>query len=152
MQHARDEQAASANAGRLSRSVLGVTGRAQPRIPFGQLRIMSRASHLGITVGLVLFCCAWWVFGKVLWMSAAAGGASASDVSFIMGVIVWSGVQLGSLWGALVSLKRALRAPSRMPSTEVAVSASEPEQQRDLSTPDEKLAHLLRKPKDDTKT
>src|SRR5436190_24090490 len=111
---------------------------------------MSRVAHVGVAVGIGLFCCAWCVVGQVLWMSAAVGGASASNVSFILGAVVWVGVLLGSLRAAFLSLKKALRAPPRTTSPKAAASASTFEAQQTLATPDDKLAHLVKTPKDET--
>jgi len=94
----------------------------------------------------------WCIVGQILWMGAAMGGASGSDVSFILGVVVWGGVLLASLRAAFLSLKRALRAPTRTPSPTPAASARTLEAQQALATTDERLAHLVKTPKDETPT
>lgn len=49
-------------------------------------------------------------------------------------------------WGAVRNFRRALRAPQMEPVTQAAVTEKEPLAQP--RTPDEKLAHLVRKPND----
>src|SRR4051794_26879856 len=89
----------------------------------GAACVACQCGRLGVAVGLGLFCWIWCIVGQVLWMGAAMGGSSASDLSFILGVVVWGGVLLASLWAAFLSLKKALRSPPRMQSRTPTASA-----------------------------
>jgi hypothetical protein len=114
---------------------------------------MSRGSHFGISVGIGLFCVLWcfigvaWFFGLAVSRDSVSG-ASIFDSSFIVFYVFWGSVFLGCLWGAFQSFRRAARTPQRNLPMETPTSSTESEQ-HDLATPDEKLAHLVKKPKDE---
>ena len=105
---------------------------------------MSRTAHFGIGIGAGLFCCAWCVVGQILYMAAAFGGASVTDVSFIATFIFWGGILLGGVWFAFRSFRRALRPLKQVAPAVASPPTSDPQHER--ATPDEKLAHLLKKP------
>ena len=107
---------------------------------------MSRNAHFGIGIGILLLCVLWFFFGVFMFFATAAGkdsrGASIYDSSFITLYVVFGGGLLGGLWGAFQSFRRALRPPGRV--VPLAGPSTSP-QQTDLATPDEKLAHLVKK-------
>jgi hypothetical protein len=103
---------------------------------------MTRTAHFSIGIGLCLFCCVWCVVGQVLYMAAVTGGASVTDASFIATFIFWAIVFLGGAWIALRSFWRALRPPRRI---ELPVVTPTSDQQPSLTTPNDKLAHLVKK-------
>jgi hypothetical protein len=107
---------------------------------------MSRNAHFGIGIGILLLCVVWFVFSVFMFFAVAAGkdsrGASIFDSSFITLYVVFGGGLIGGLWVAFKNFRRALRPPERV------VPPAEPStftQQTDLATPDEKLAHLVKK-------
>jgi len=104
----------------------------------------------GVALDL-LFCWMWWIVGQILWMGAAMVGASDFRCFFHPGCGRLGGVLLACFWAAFLSLKRALRAPPRTPSPTPAASAGTPEAQQALATPDEKLARLVKTPKDEAR-
>ena len=111
---------------------------------------MSRTAHFGIGLGIALFCVLWCFFCYVWFIGLALGrdsapGASIFDSHFMALYVVWGAVLLGGLWCAFLRFRRALR-PLRLDSP---AQASEQvplsEQQHELATPDERLAHLTKK-------
>jgi len=116
----------------------------------GRTSGMTRLAHLGIGVALVGFCCfcAW--TGFLLFIGLAVSkdsvpGAGVFNADFLVLYVVCGGVILVGLWGALASLKRAFRAPPRQ---QMAANPPHAVPQHSLapgSTPDERLAPLVRK-------
>jgi hypothetical protein len=111
---------------------------------------MTRLAHLGIGVALIGFCCfcAW--TGFLLFIGLAVSkdsvpGASVFDVDFLVLYVVCGGVILVGLWAALASLKRAFRAPPRQQAVAAQRSAVPQHPLAPGSTPDERLAPLVRK-------
>lgn len=101
---------------------------------------MSKLSHLGIGVALLLFFLFWCVFGVFMFVGYGAFGFSADAY-----VVLWAAVFLASIWGMFSTFRRALRA-SRSDSPAEAVTAQRSvERKPDVATPDEKLAHLVKK-------
>jgi hypothetical protein len=106
---------------------------------------MSRNAHFGIGIGILLLCVLWLFFGVFMFFAVAAGkdsrGASIYDSSFIVLYVVFGGGVLGGLWLAFQSFRRALRPPERVapPAPSTAVPKT------DLATPEEKLAHLVKR-------
>jgi hypothetical protein len=101
---------------------------------------MSKLLHFGIGVALLLFFLFWCVFGVFMFVGYGAFGFSADGY-----VVLWVGVFLASIWGIFSTFRRALRAPRRDSPTETVTAGSSPERQPDVATPDEKLAHLVKK-------
>lgn len=106
---------------------------------------MSRNAHLGIGIGVLLLCSLWFIFGVFMFFALAAGkdsrGGSIFDSSFILLYLVFGGGLLAGLWIALRSFRRALRPPTKVtPPISPTV-----EQPSTLATPDDKLAHLIKK-------
>jgi hypothetical protein len=111
---------------------------------------MSRKLHFGIGLAVLLFCFLWCLLGFLQFMSLAVGrdsipGASVFDSSFISFYVIWGAVFLGCLWLILRSFSRAMRRAQSNPSAD-AVSRNGLEQQSKMATPDEKLAHLVKRP------
>jgi hypothetical protein len=106
---------------------------------------MSRNAHFGIGIGILLLCVLWIFFGVFMFFANAAGkdssGGSIYDSSFIALYVVFGGGLLGGLWFAFQSFRRALRPPERV----VSQAAPPSEQPTELPTPDERLAHLVKK-------
>lgn len=106
---------------------------------------MSRIAHFGIGIGILLLCALWFVFGVFMFFALAAGkdsrGASIADPSFIMLYVVFGGGLLGGCWIAFQSFRRALRPPAMV----IPPTSPASEQSSELATPDERLAHLVKK-------
>jgi hypothetical protein len=89
----------------------------------------------------------WFVLGVFWFMGIAAtrdSRASFLDSPFVSFFFIWGSVFLGSLWGALVCLRRVVRLSRATPHLQSA-APSVCREQTDLATPDEKLAHLLKR-------
>jgi hypothetical protein len=109
---------------------------------------MSRTAHFGIGLWVVLFCVLWCFFCYLLFFANAVGrdsvpGASIYDSSFKTLYVVWGVVLLAGLWCAFLSLRRALR-PPRL-DVPAAIPPPATSDQQDVVTPDERLAHLVKK-------
>jgi len=106
---------------------------------------MSRNAHFGIGIGSLLLCVLWFFFGVLMFFANAAGkdsrGASIYDWSFIVLYVIFGGGLLGGIWFAFQSFRRALRPPHRI----VSPTAPTSEQPTKLTTPDERLAHFVKK-------
>jgi len=72
-------------------------------------------------------------------------GASFYDAAFITVLAVWGVVFLLIVWGMWTCLKRALRPPPRRLSNP-SPQPVQPQVASKLATPDERLAHLVKKP------
>jgi len=94
-------------------------------------------------IGLGLFCWMWWIVGQILWMGAAMGGASDSDVSFIW---VWSfgAVFCSPASGLLPEFEKGFASTATNAIAHAGCLGRTPEAQQALATPDEKLARLVR--------
>jgi hypothetical protein len=107
---------------------------------------MSRGTYLIAAVALGVIAVLWWfakwflVVGSVIEKDSAPGGADVSGV-----VAVWLIIFLGILFCILWCLSRAFR-PVRREAGSLPPSPSQPQQSQSLATPDEKLAHLVKKP------
>jgi hypothetical protein len=115
---------------------------------------MSRLSYFGIGAGMVLMGVGWCFVGELLWVGLAIGresvpGASTSDSAFITFYVVWGGGLLGILWGAFSSFRRSLRPPPRVARPPSPPPTDQPHGLAVGATADERLAPLLKKPKDD---
>lgn len=113
---------------------------------------MSRLSHLGIGVALCFFCAICFIVGCFAFFGTAINknsvpGASVFDGGFIVIYVVFGGLILGGLWFALASFRRVFRAAPRQAPAPAPVATQAP-QLPSTATPDEKLAHLVRKPDD----
>jgi hypothetical protein len=110
---------------------------------------MSRLSRLGIGVALCVLGLICLGIGYVAFIGTAiskdsAPGASIFDSGFIIIYIIFGGLVLGAFWFALRNFRRAFSPPPRTtshppPIADTAAVASG-------VTPDEKLAHLVKKP------
>jgi hypothetical protein len=110
---------------------------------------MSRNAHFGIGIAVGIFgwfwvMCLWFMFWGRGIQTDSRSDTFYSD-SFIIGLIIWGTGFLGILWAIRLCLKRTFRpprldTPPQAPTPLVAI-----EQQQELRTPDEKLAHLVRK-------
>jgi hypothetical protein len=111
---------------------------------------MTRTAHFGIGLALGLLSAFWCAMGLALWIGNAVGKDSPVagpffDTKFVLTLAVWGAILLSIFWGMFRSFKRALRPPrldSSKPApddTPIAVPKSSP-------TPDERLAHLVKKP------
>lgn len=101
-------------------------------------------------MALIGFCCFCACTGFLLFVGLAVSkdsvpGASVFDADFLVLYVICGGVILVGLWAALASLKRAFRAPPRHQT--VAAPPPIPPQHplAPGSTPDERLAPLVRK-------
>jgi hypothetical protein len=112
---------------------------------------MSRLSHLGIGLALCLFSVVCFGVGYVAFIGTAISkdsvpGASVFDGGFIFIYVIFGGLILGALWFALLSFRHAFMAPPRP----TRYSPPAVEQKAPLvpsqGTPDENLAHLLKRP------
>lgn len=122
--------------------------------PAADICAMNRGAHFGIGLGMMLFCGFWCLIGYAWFIGLAISrdsvpGASVFDSSFITLYVVWGSVFLGCLWGAFLSFRRALRLRRRSALPEPPESPIS-KRQPDLATPDEKLAHLVKRSKDET--
>lgn len=72
-------------------------------------------------------------------------GASFYDAGFIFMLAIWGGIFLGIIWGAWACLKRAFR-PTRKDAINSLSETIQPSKESKFATPDEKLAHLVKKP------
>ena len=113
---------------------------------------MNRVSHLGIGIGLCVFSFVCFSMGRLMFLGMAIGkdsvpGASIFDGDFITLYVVDSSLILGALWFALLSFRRAFRPPTRRPSVPPA-TAIQALEIHSAATPEEKLAHLVKKPND----
>ena len=111
---------------------------------------MSRTAHFGIGVGIILLCVLWCFFGVFMFFALAVGkdsrGASIYDSSFIALYVVFGAGLLGDTWFAFLSFRRALRSPRLDSPAETSPLPAPPKQKDDLATPDERLAHLVKRP------
>ena len=107
---------------------------------------MSRKTHFGIGIGILLVSVVWCVLGVFIFFGLAAGkdsrGASIYDSSFITLYVIFGCGLLVGLWASFQSFRRAFRHDERVVPP---ASPTESSQQTDLATPDEKLAHLEKK-------
>lgn len=110
---------------------------------------MSRNAYFLIAVVLGFVGYVWWKAKWLLYWGNAVGkdstGASFYDASFIVALVVWGGIFVGILWGMWWCLKRAFR-PPRKNVGHLPPEAAQTQKAPDLATPDEKLAHLVKKP------
>jgi hypothetical protein len=115
-----------------------------PRRSRRSLEPMNRSSHLciGVALGFVCFGCC--VFALFAWLSTAAGPWGAGDA--VRSVLILGGVFVLAGWGAVRNFRCAFRPPRMERVTPPAGAEKEPPSQ--AGTPDEKLAHLVRKPND----
>ncbi len=106
---------------------------------------MSRNARFGIGIVSLLLCVLWFFFGVFVFFANAAGkdsrGVGIYDSSFIVLYVVFGGGLLGGLWFAFHSFRRAFRPPERI----VSPTAPRSEQPTKLATPDDRLAHLVKK-------
>ena len=107
---------------------------------------MSRNAHFGIGI-LIIGLGVFWCFVGVAWFIGLAVSrdsvpeASIFDSSFVSFYFVWGSIFLACIWGAFRSFRQARRQTVRVPPA----APSAPEQQPELATPDEKLAHLVKR-------
>jgi predicted anti-sigma-YlaC factor YlaD len=107
---------------------------------------MSRASYFIVVVVLGVVAVFWWfakwflVVGSAMEKDSAPGGADVSGVLVFWGVI-FVGILLCLLW----CLARAF-SPVRRDSVSLPTQPSQPQESQKLATPDEMLAHLVKKP------
>jgi hypothetical protein len=90
------------------------------------------------------------MIGLVVWIGNGLGKDARFpffDGGFICLLIFWTAVFIGILWAAFMSFKRSLR-PTRLDKPNSDASTTHPPSQLDTNTasPDERLAHLLKKP------
>jgi predicted anti-sigma-YlaC factor YlaD len=107
---------------------------------------MSRAAYFIAAVVLGGIAVFWWFAKWVLTVSYAMehdsvpGGADVSGIMVFWGII-FVGILLCLLW----CMARAFR-PVRRDSVSFPTQPSQPQEIQKLATPDEKLAHLVKKP------
>jgi hypothetical protein len=113
---------------------------------------MTRTAHFFVGLAILALCAAWCLFCFVCFIGNAVGrdsvpGASIYDSSFIAIYLVGGAGLICGLWFALRSFGRALRSPRQdLPRLAVTPPIAS-EQQHDTKSPDDKLAHLLKKTK-----
>lgn len=117
---------------------------------------MGRSAHLCLGIATILLCVIWCLFGLIMFLAAAAGldgrGAGLDHPDFIEVYVVFGGGLLGGLWFALRSFRRAFKSPRSGPAVEKKSAPSgRPGPQKSAETPDERLAHLVKKPKDENR-
>jgi hypothetical protein len=112
---------------------------------------MSRSAHLFVGLAILALCAVWCFVCFVWFIGNAVGrdsvpGASIHDSSF-MAIYLFGGAGLiCGLWFAVRSFGRALRSPRLdLPSHAAPQPVTPEEQQRDMRTPDDRLAHLVKK-------
>jgi hypothetical protein len=101
---------------------------------------MSKLSHFGIGVALLLFFLFWCVFGVFMFVGYGAFGFSVDAY-----VVLWVAVFLASIWGIFSTFRRALRTSRNDSPSETVTAQSSSGRKPDVTTPDEKLAHLVKK-------
>jgi len=110
------------------------------------LHAMSRTAYFLAAVVLGVIAVFWWFAKWLLTVSyamehdSAPGGADVSGI-LVFGDIIFVGILLCLLW----CLARAFR-PVRRGSVSLPTQPSQPQELQKLATPDEKLAHLVKKP------
>jgi hypothetical protein len=111
---------------------------------------MSRTAHFLVGLVILALCAAWcfvcfvWFIGNAIGRDSVPG-ASIHDSSF-MAIYLIGGVGLiCGLWFAFRSFCRALRPPRLDLPPHAATPPVAPEQQHDTKTPDDRLAHLVKK-------
>ena len=114
------------------------------------LRTMSRTAYFCIAVALGFVGWFMTVIYTVLNIGNGLGkdsvpGASFYDAGFITVLVIWGGIFLGIIWGAWTCLKRAFRPPPKEASSS-SPQPVQPQKASELATPDERLAHLVKKP------
>ena len=102
---------------------------------------------MGIALGFVGWF--WLMVGLVVWIGNGLGKDSGPapffDGPFIGFLVLWGGVFIGIAWAAFRCFKRALR-PPRLDSASPAPEPARRDAPQSLATPDERLAHLVKKP------
>jgi Na+-transporting methylmalonyl-CoA/oxaloacetate decarboxylase gamma subunit len=107
---------------------------------------MSRASYLIVAVVLGVVAVFWWfakwflVVGSAMEKDSAPGGADVTGVLAFWGIIFVS-ILLCLLWCLTRAFSSVRRDSGSLPS-----QPSQPQKSQKLATPDEKLAHLVKKP------
>jgi len=107
---------------------------------------MSRASYLIVAVVLGVVAVFWWfakwflVVGSAMEKDSAPGGADVTGVLVFWGII-FVGILLCVLWCLARAFSSVRRDSGSLPS-----QPSQPQESQKLATPDEKLAHLVKKP------
>ena len=110
------------------------------------LHAMSRAAYFITAVVLGVVAVFWWFTKWLLTVSYAMEKDSAPGGADVSGVlVVWGIIFIGILICLLWCLARAF-SPVRRDSASLPTQASQPQQSPSLATPDEKLAHLVKKP------
>ena len=111
---------------------------------------MTRTAHLGIGLALGLLGAFWCAMGLALWIGNGVGKASPTsppffDTKFVVTLLIWGAIFLCILWGVFRSFKRALT-PPRLDSGNPAPETAQKAVPERPATPDERLAHLVKKP------
>jgi hypothetical protein len=107
---------------------------------------MSRAAYLVAAVVLGVIAVFWWFAKWLLTVSYAMEKDSAPGGADVSGVLVfWGIIFVGILLCLLWCLAHAFM-PGRRDSGSLPSQPSQPQQSQSLATPDEKLAHLVKKP------
>jgi len=107
---------------------------------------MTRTSYFIASVVLGVIGAFWWFAKLLLTVGYAIEKDSAPEGADVTGVlVVWGIVFVGILLCFFWCLARALR-PVRGGSGSLVSPPSQPQPPESLSTPDEKLAHLVKKP------
>jgi type VI protein secretion system component VasK len=107
---------------------------------------MSRAGYFLAAVVLGVIAVFWWfakwllTFSYAVERDSAPGGADVSGV-----LVVWGIIFLGIIVCLLWCLARAFM-PVARDSVSLPPQPSQPQESQRLATPDEKLAHLVKKP------
>ena len=111
---------------------------------------MSRAAYFLVAVVLGVIAVFWWCAKWLLYFGYAEGKSSVEgpipvDDSFIATLVIWGIVFFGIIWGVWVCLKRAFR-PPRKDLSSLPPEPVKPQKASEFATPDERLAHLVKKP------
>jgi ABC-type nickel/cobalt efflux system permease component RcnA len=110
---------------------------------------MNRTAYFLVAIILGFVAYWWWTVRWLLYFGNAVGkdstGRSFYDASFIAILVVWGILLLGILWGIWRCLKQAFR-PPRMDSSPRVSEPPQVQKTPDGATPDERLAHLVKKP------
>ena len=111
---------------------------------------MSRTAHFLVGLAILALCVAWCFVCFVWFIGNAVGrdsvpGASIHDSSFMAIYLVGGAGLICGLWFAFRSFGRALRPPRLDLPLPAATPLVAPEQQHNTKTPDDRLAHLVKK-------
>jgi hypothetical protein len=111
---------------------------------------VSRTTHFGIGIAIAALCFFWVMLCRVMFLAVAFdvdahGEGSVFDARFILLYLVGGSGFIGGIWCAFLCFRRALRPPRLEVPPPTCTPSVTPEQQQSLATPDERLAHLVKR-------